>query len=289
MKFTVSAAFLAFDELVPVARCADELGYSALALVDHLVHFDQVATAYPYSEDGQRPWTAESEWPDPWVVFGALGMVTSRLRFFTSIYVPALRSPFQVAKAVGTASLLTGGRVSLGAGVGWCREEFELVGESFQDRGRRTDEALDLISRLWGPGWTQQDGGFYPTPPVAMNPRPTARIPVLIGGLSEVAMRRAARHDGWVGDLCTTDQAIERAQRLSTLQAEAGDSRPLDVIVSLTDAFLPSEFRRAEAGGVTGVMTMPWVYYYGLECSVEEKQEGLRRFHRQVVRKVDGS
>jgi alkanesulfonate monooxygenase SsuD/methylene tetrahydromethanopterin reductase-like flavin-dependent oxidoreductase (luciferase family) len=214
-------------------------------------------------------------------------MVTTRLRFFTSIYVAALRSPFQVAKSVGTACLLTGGRVSLGVGVGWCRDEFELTGETFHDRGRRTDDALDLMARLWEPGWTERDGGSYPTPPVVMNPRPRARIPVLVGGLSDAAMRRAVRHDGWVGDLCTTDQAIEHARRLRCWQAEAGEDRPLEVITSLTDAFLPSQFRRAAAGGVTQVMTMPWMYYYGLESSLEEKLEGLRRFHRQVVRKFD--
>ena len=91
----------------------------------------------------------------------------------TSIYVAALRSPYQVAKSVGTAAVLSGGRVALGVGVGWCREEFDLLGQDFGTRGARTDEALELMRELWAPGWTSYDGAHYPTPRLVMRPEPT--------------------------------------------------------------------------------------------------------------------
>src|SRR5690606_12062134 len=112
----------------------------------------------------------------------AAGAVTERLRFVTSIYVAALRSPYQVAKSVGTAAALTGGRVSLGVGVGWCEEEFDLLGQDFATRGRRTDEAIDLMRELWQPGWTEREGEHYPTPRLTMRPTPPSPIPVLVGG-----------------------------------------------------------------------------------------------------------
>ena len=87
------------------------------------------------------------------MLVGALAAVTTNLHFYTSVYVAALRSPYQVAKSVGTAAVLSGNRVALGVGVGWCREEFELMGQDFGTRGKRTDEALDLLAELWSPGW----------------------------------------------------------------------------------------------------------------------------------------
>ena len=214
MRFAVVGAFLPTEELLLIAKAADELGYAALAIADHVVDLEKIATPYPYEADGSRRWTHDTEWPDPWVLVGALSAVTTRLTFFTSIYVAALRSPYQVAKSVGTAAVLSGGRVRLGVGVGWCREEFDLLGQDFATRGRRTDEALELMERLWTDDWVETHGPLYPTPRLTMRPRPATRVPVLVGGMSEVGLRRAARYDGWIGDVCSTEEAIDYATRL---------------------------------------------------------------------------
>jgi alkanesulfonate monooxygenase SsuD/methylene tetrahydromethanopterin reductase-like flavin-dependent oxidoreductase (luciferase family) len=217
------------------------------------------------------------------VLTGALAQVTERIRFFTSVYVAALRSPYLVAKAVGTAAVLSGNRVALGVGVGWCREEFDLMGQEFTTRGRRTDEALELLRELWRPGWTEVSGEHYPTPRLTMEPTPTAPVPVYVGGLSEVAFARAARHDGWIGDLYTIEEAGRHARRLAELRDAAGATGQFRVITALTDAFLPEQFAAAEDVGVTDVWTMPWAYYHGLEASLEQKLDGIRRFAEDVV------
>ena len=152
MRFSISTAFQPVDHLPALARAADELGYHSMAVPDHVVDLEELATPYPYTADGARRWDHDAAWPDPWVLIGALAAVTTRLRFFTSVYVPAIRSPFQVAKSVGTAAVLSGNRVSLGVGIGWCREEFELLGQDFTTRGRRTDEALALMARAVAAG-----------------------------------------------------------------------------------------------------------------------------------------
>ena len=192
MRFAVSTAWIPHDELVPIAKAADDLGYHALALPDHIVDLETIGTPYPYTADGSRRWTLGSQWPDPWVTIAHLAAVTSRLRFFTSVYVAAMRSPYQVAKSVGTAAVLSGNRVGLGVGVGWCREEFDLLEQRFDERGRRTDEALVLIQRLWEPGVTEFDGEFWQAPPMTMEPTPSERVPIYVGGLSEIGLRRAA-------------------------------------------------------------------------------------------------
>ncbi|MBO9523599.1 MAG: TIGR03619 family F420-dependent LLM class oxidoreductase [Nocardioidaceae bacterium] len=283
MDFAVVGAFVPTEELLPLAVAADELGYDGFCVGDHVVDLETIATPYPYEADGSRRWDPDTPWPDPWVLIGAMAAVTTRLSFFTSIYVAALRSPFQVAKSVGTAAVLSGGRVRLGVGVGWCREEFELLGQEFESRGRRTDEALALLERLWTEDWVSADGPHYPAPRLTMRPRPAQRVPILVGGLSDVALRRAARHDGWIGDVSSTDEAIAVAARLRELRG----GRPASVVAALNDALLPEDFARAEAGGVTDVMTQPWMYYSGRRATLAQKIEGLARFRDDVLVPLD--
>lgn len=283
MRFSISTAYLPVTELPAIAQAADRLGYDALAVPDHVVDLEELQTPYPYTKDGARRWQSDAQWPDPWVLVGALGALTTRLRFFTSIYVLPMRNPFQVAKSVGTAAVLSGGRIALGVGIGWCREEFDLLEADFGTRGRRTDEALDLLAELWRPGWSTFSGEFYEAPRLVMEPTPPGRIPIYVGGLSEVAFARAARHDGWVGDIYTTDEAAAHARRLAELREQAGNERPFSVITALSDAFLPEHFLRAGERGVTDVMTMPWAYYHGLDCGLEQKLDGMERFAADVL------
>jgi probable F420-dependent oxidoreductase len=288
VRFSISTAFQPVDHLPVLARAADELGYHSMAVPDHVVDLEELATPYPYTDDGARRWDFSAAWPDPWVLIGSLAAVTSRLRFFTSVYVPAIRSPFQVAKSVGTAAVLSGGRVSLGVGIGWCREEFELLGHDFHTRGKRTDEALALMAELWKPGWTEFEGEFYTAPRLVMEPTPTEPIPIIIGGLSEVAFKRAARHDGWVGDLYTIDEATALAAKLAEARRAIGAEGDFSVITALSDAFLPEHFARAEAGGVTDCWTMPWAYYHGLEASLDQKIDGMERFAKDILVPLNG-
>jgi hypothetical protein len=114
-----------------------------------------------------------------------------------------------------------------------------------------------------------------PTPPY---------IPIYSGGLSDIALRRASRNDGWIGDLITTDRAIASVERIRGLRAEKGlTMRDFTVLTPLADAFLPEHFERAEAGGINGVITMPWVYYSGPKASLAEKIDGMKRFRKDLA------
>ena len=288
VRFSISTAFQPVDHLPVLARAADELGYHSMAMPDHIVDLEELATPYPYTADGARRWDFSAEWPDPWVLIGSLAAVTTRLRFFTSVYVPSIRNPFQVAKSVGTAAVLSGNRVALGVGIGWCREEFALLEQDFSTRGKRTDEALALMAELWKPGWTEFAGEYYSAPRMVMEPTPTERIPIIVGGLSDVAFRRAARHDGWVGDLYSTDEAIALAAKLADARRAIGAEGDFSVITALNDAFLPEHFERAETGGVTDCWTMPWAYYHGLDPSVDQKVDGMERFAKDVLVPLNG-
>jgi alkanesulfonate monooxygenase SsuD/methylene tetrahydromethanopterin reductase-like flavin-dependent oxidoreductase (luciferase family) len=208
--------------------------------------------------------------------------VTTRLRFVTTVYIPAIRNPYSAAKAIGTAAVLASGRVELGIGVGWCREEFALMGQQFEARGKRTDEIIDLMRALWKPGWTRFDGEFYPTPRLEMQPTPPP-MPLYVGGLSDAALRRAARNDGWIGDLIKTDRAIEAVGRLRELRAENGLSLDdFTILTPLTDAFTTADYRRAADAGITGIITMPSMFYAGPDATLADKIDGMQRFRKDL-------
>jgi probable F420-dependent oxidoreductase len=283
LQHYVSAAFLDTREGIELAKAADDLGYDGLAIPDHVINLETLATPYPYTKDGKRRWEAFTDWPDPWVLIGAVAAVTTRLKFVTTVYVPGMREPYTAAKAIGTAAYIAAGRLELGVGVGWCEEEFTLLGQRFDRRGKRTDEMLELMKELWKPGWTEFDGDFYQTPRLEMEPTPP-RIPIYGGGLSEIALQRAARNDGWIGDLISTEQALTRIERLREIRTEKGLGMDgFTVLTPLTDAYTPEHFERAEAGGITGIVTMPWMFYSGPNGSVAEKIEGMKRYRKDMA------
>ncbi len=286
MKFYISSAFLNTREIIEIAKAADELGYDGIGIPDHVVNLESLDTPYPYTTDGQRRWQPFTDWPDPWVLVGALAQVTTRVRFVNTVYIPAMRNPYSAAKAIGTAAVLASGRVELGVGVGWCKEEFALMGEQFAARGKRTDEMLDLMRALWEPGWTEFDGQFYTAPRLEMRPTPP-HIPIYVGGLSDFALQRAARHDGWIGDLIKTDRAIEAIDRLREMRAEKGLSmQDFTILTPLTDAFTIADYQRAADAGITGIITMPWMFYAGPEASLDDKIDGMQRFRKDLA--LDG-
>lgn len=287
MKFYVSSGFLKTGEIIEIARAADELGYDGIGIPDHIVNLETLSTPYPYTKDGERRWPPFTDWPDPWVLVGALAQVTTRLRFVTTVYIPAMRNPYSAAKAIGTAACLAEGRVELGVGVGWCADEFALMEQRFENRGKRTDEMLELLAALWSPGWTEFEGQFYQAPRLEMEPTPP-RIPIYVGGLSETALRRAARHDGWIGDLIRLDQAIEAVTRLRALRAENGLSMDgFTILTPLVDAFSAADYQRAADAGITGILTMPWRFYAGADATLSEKIDGMRRFREDLVLDVE--
>jgi len=204
MQFVVTTAFSPVSHLCAMARAAEAHGWDAVAISDHVAHPERIESPYPYTRDGTLRWTEDTAWPDPWVAIGAMAAVTSRVRFLTNVYVLALRNPFLAARAVATAAALSGDRVALGVGVGWCREEFDLAGQPFAHRGARTDEMIEVLRKLWSGAFVEHHGRFYDFPRVRVLPAPGAPVPIYGGGLSEPALRRAARLDGWLSDIHTT-------------------------------------------------------------------------------------
>jgi len=284
MRFSIGTAFMPADHYVPLARAADDAGYHAVACSDHVVNLETLRTPYPYSHDGSRRWATFTPWLDPWVAIAAMAAVTERLRFFTNVYVLPMRNPFVVAKAVGTAVALSGNRVALGVGMGWCEEEFELMEQPFRNRGRRADEMLEMLRALWSGQMIEHHGEHYDFAPLEMNPPLTAPVPIYVGGTSDAALRRAARHDGWISDLASTDELAAFRRRIDAHRSELGrDGQPFAMIGSPDDAADVDGYRRAADAGVTDLLTMPWVFYSGFTDDLQQKIDGVHRFADDVL------
>jgi len=287
MKFVISAAFQPLNELVPLAQAADQHGYEAIAFSDHLVYPETLDTPYPYTPDGTRRYDESSPFPDPWVAIGAMSSVTRRLRFTNNVYVLAMRNVFAAAKSIGTASLISDGRVTLTIGVGWSKVEFGLAGQNFHDRGKRTDEMLEVMKKLWSGDWVEHHGKYYDFERLKMPPAPEAPIPIWVGGISDAALRRAARNDGWLTDLQTTAEILECIEKARAFRADYGrGDHPFDVMASASDAFDLDGYRRLGDAGVTHILTMPWVFSAGLTDDHQAKLDGIRRFADDVIAKM---
>ncbi len=288
LRFVISLAFQPPAHLAPLARAADQAGFDAVALSDHVIHPEKLETPYPYTPDGQPRWEPFTDWPDPWVTAGALTAVTERLRVITSIFVLPMRNPFLVAKAIGTAAVLSGGRIALGAGAGWMAEEFALMEQPFAARGRRMDEMIDVLRTLWQGGWVEHHGELYDFPRLEMSPVPEAPVPIYIGGFSKPALRRAAtRGDGWISDLHTTSELSELVTTLAELRAKGPRaSRPFDIVASCSDTADLDGYRRLHDAGVTHLTTMPWVFYGADPASLEDKIDGIHRFAHDILQKL---
>ncbi len=288
MKFVTSLAFSDPTHFCDVARAADDCGWHGIVVSDHVVHPEKIESPYPYTRDGSTRWQAPAPWPDPWVAVGAMAAVTERIRFTTGVYVLPLRNPFVVAKAVSTAAVMSGDRVTLGVGVGWMKDEFDLLGQSFRNRGRRMDEMIEVMRTLWAGGMVEHHGEYYDFGRLQMSPAPKARIPIVIGGLSEPALRRVGRlGDGWISDIHTTQELREIVAKIRAYRDEYGRAdTPLEIVAACSDAFDADGFRRLEDVGVTHVQTMPWLMYGGSTDSLDDKVDGIRRFANDVIDKL---
>lgn len=263
MKFWLSHIHAPTDQLVPLAKHADDLGFEGVMGPDHLVWWgSSITSKYPYNDSGDVWWPEHAHWPDPWVASSAMVAVTTRIRVGHHVFILSLRDPVNVAKQVATVSAIAGGRVVLAFGIGWMREEFELVGQKFERRGRRVDEMLDVLRLLWTGERVSYEGEFYQLHDVSMLPMPAAKVPIIGAGHSEPALRRAGtRCDGWLGAARFTLGELEPLlARMGEHRAEAGRlTEPFEVIVSLRKRdHTPDGIAAAEAVGVSGLMVAPW-------------------------------
>ncbi len=239
--------------LAAIGREAEERGFAELWVGEHVVLFEDYASSYPYADDGKIPAPPGTGLLEPLNSLSFLAAHTSTVRLGTAMVLLPQRNPVYTAKEVATLDWLSGGRVDLGIGVGWLEEEFRAVNVPWPQRGRRTDEYLEVLRTLWVDDTSQFEGEFYSLNPCQMFPKPVqSPVPVHIGGESDAALARVARAGhGWHTFNRAPEELAEPLARLDGLLAQEGRSRA-DVEVTVCPYFQPLDAdiaaRYAEAG-----------------------------------------
>jgi len=185
-------------DMIEVARAAERLGYDSVWVFDHLFTPVGLASKYPYTKSGDYALTADDPFFDPLGVFGVIAGATERVKMGTAVLIPAYRHPIVLGKVLGTIENFAPGRIVLGIGAGWMREEFEAVGISYEKRGARLEEYAAALRTIWSGKPTSFEGEFYSWTEAGFLPAPTQPIPLIFGGHGDRALERAARvGDGW--------------------------------------------------------------------------------------------
>ena len=285
MDFSVALPMLPPEHFLPLARAAEQAGFTSLAVPESVFFPEQVSADYPYTADGGRFWAPDTPFLDPFVAIPAMAAVTERIRFFTNVLKLGIRDPLLVAKTVSSAAALADGRVGLGVGLSWIPEEFEWLGKDMRTRGARTDEAIEIIRLVCTGEFVEFHGRHYDFGRLIVRPVPAAPVPILVGGLSEPGLRRAARlGDGWISVANTIDEVAEVVPRLAALRRDHGrEDLPFDIKALCTDAFDAAGFDRMAQVGVTEAMVCPWFYRPGDVESLEHQVESVLAFGEEHI------
>lgn len=223
-----------------VAIAAQDAGFATLWAGEHVVMVDRPASRYPYSDDGKIAVPAVADWIDPLIGLAFAAAATTTIGIATGVLLLPEHNPLLVAKQAATLDRLSAGRLTLGVGIGWSKEEFDALGVPFERRGQRTAEYVAAIRTLWRDDVASFDGEFVKFEAVRVNPKPVrARgIPVILGGNSDAALRRVVDWgDGWYGfNLVDADHVANRVAFMRQLCRDAGrDPSELRLAVALRD------------------------------------------------------
>ena len=236
-----------------VAAAAERCGFATLWSGEHVVMVDRSQSRYPYSDDGQIAVPSAADWIDPMIGLSFAAAATSTIGIATGVLLLPEHNPVLVAKQAATLDTLSGGRLTLGVGIGWSREEFDALGVAFERRAARTAEYVAAMRTLWRDDIASFDGEFVRFDAVRVNPKPVdgRRIPVVLGGNSDAALRRvAAWGDGWYGfNLAGVRAVAERVRFLKARCGECGrDPSELRLAVALRDLQIRDVARLADLG-----------------------------------------
>jgi probable F420-dependent oxidoreductase len=270
------------DLLASVAVNAERLNFSTVWAPEHIVFLERFESQYPYSRGEGLPLSSlEIPLLNPFLALTYAAARTTRIRLATGICLVPEYNPLLLGKLCATLDYLSGGRLALGIGIGWLREEFDALGIPWQRRAQRTREYVEAMRCLWGNGrsysaeFVNFEGAIsYPKPPQGV------KLPVLVGGQTEAALKRAAAYgDGWCGFNLTPDETAQAIKQLRALLQESGRAQDLfEFLVSPTATSTPDDLKRYRDAGVDEVYLTPvFQRSFTSESEVANLMEDLAR------------
>jgi probable F420-dependent oxidoreductase len=263
-----------------------------MTVADSLIYPQESDSTYPYTDTGEREFLEDKEFIETMVLTAHLAAVTSTLRFTPFVLKLPVRPPVLVAKQASSIAFLSGNRLGLGVGLSPWPEDFDALGVPWERRGKRMDECIDILRGLATGDHFGYDGEFYSFPPLKQTPAPTEPIPILVGGHSDAALRRAVvKGDGWMhagGDGEELDRLLARLAEIRKAEGDERDSSGFQVHVISYDAYDPDGVKRLADKGVTDCIVgfrVPYIKGPDTE-PLEKKVAHLEQYAENVIARV---
>lgn len=280
LMFANTGPFAETEGLVEMAQTAESIGFESLWTVEHVIWPSDYSSTYPYAPGGKMPGDSTSSIPDPLIWLAYVAASTSTIKLGTGILILPERNPLVLAKSVATLASLSKDRLILGIGVGWLKEEFEALGIPWEKRGKRTDEYMGAMRALWAEDNAHFDGEFASFQNVTSNPKPpSGSVPIVIGGHSKAAARRAGRiGDGFFPGKGSMTELGELTDIMNQAAANAGrDPSTIEVTAGHPGLFGADPAAAAEELKAVGVARtiIPAFALLGKE-GMAEKAAGIK-------------
>jgi len=256
MNFSYQVGMCVPDHYLPLARAAEEAGFNGIAVADSICYPREATSSYPYNKDGSREFLERIPFVESLISVAAMAAVTEKIEFATFVYKLAVRQAPVVAKQVQGIQVLSGSRFIFGVGISPWEEDFAVCDVPWEKRGKRLDEQIAIIRGLESGDYFGYEGELHHMPANKMCPVPSRPTPVLIGGHSEPALKRAARlGDGWMCAGADLEQLGRYIGRINELRADYGTGeRPFRIFTTGQDAFTREGIDALEKLGVTDVI-----------------------------------
>jgi len=288
MRFTYAESMCDPSQYLPLAMAAERSGWTSFAIPDSICYPEASDSKYPYTPDGNREFLEDRPFVEPFTLIPAMAAVTERLRFTTFVVKLPIRLPVLVAKQAASVAVMSGNRFAFGVGLSPWPEDFEVCGQDWKSRGKRMDEMIDIIRGLCTGEFFAYKGEHYDIPSIKICPTPSVKLPILIGGHAEPALKRAARlGDGWMhagGDAGDLEGYIAR---LSDLRKEYDRKQePFEIHVISLDAYSLDGVRRLEDLGVTDAIVGFRNAYEVDTQTLEHKINALEQFADNIIAKL---
>ena len=288
MRFSYAEAMIDPSLYLPLAQAVESAGFDEMIVPDSICYPLESDASYPYTPDGDRAFIEDKPFLEPFALIPAMGAVTSRLRFVTSVLKLTIRHPVLVAKQASSVQVLTNGRLVLGIGTSPWPEDYEVTGVPWKGRGARTDEMLSIMRGLMAGGYHEHHGAHFDIPSIKLSPVPDVPVPLLVGGHADAALRRAALlGDGWIhgggGDGTDLERLVRRVLDVRSDSARAGE--PFQIHVISMDAYTVEGLHRLEEIGVTDVIVgfrYPYTREHDTE-TLQQKVDALNRYADTVM------
>ncbi|GAB4585230.1 TIGR03619 family F420-dependent LLM class oxidoreductase [Nocardia sp. IFM 10818] len=289
MRFTYAEAMTNPDYYVPLAQAAEAAGFHSITVADSIAYPAESDSKYPYTPDGNREFLDGKPFIECFVLSAAIAAATTTLRITPFVLKLPIRPPVLVAKQASSLARLSNNRFGLGVGISPWPEDFQIMDVPFERRGKRLDECIEIVRGLSTGEYFEYHGEFYDIPKIKMTPAPTAPLPILLGGHSDAALRRAVRLcDGWMHAGGKDEELDKYLARIRELRSERDNPGEFEIHAVSRDGYTPDGVKRLEERGITDLI-IGFRNSYAMEHdteSLEDKITKIKWYGDNVIAKL---